>query len=257
MKQFVLMMTVAALMSSQNVLAQNRVKNLYTEAQTLKVEQVVNTEQTVQVNRYLFAGYNTLCLPMSLDANQLESAAAGVKVERLAAIRQDGNVLSLLFVDCTTEGIEAGVPYLIYSPKAQYLRAKNTEANGFDTEVKTIRMTDGNGNQVAFGSSWNLRTKDGLYGIPAKQDKAILESVLTRTNGEQSFLPTRCGFSWEQQSATAGKLEIKHVSMGEVTAIRTAISDEQGDGSVYDLNGRRVNGNGKGLYIQNGKKVVR
>lgn len=257
MKQFVLMMTVAALMSSQNVLAQNRVKNLYTEAQTLKVEQVVNTEQTVQVNRYLFAGYNTLCLPMSLDANQLESAAAGVKVERLAAIRQDGNVLSLLFVDCTTEGIEAGVPYLIYSPKAQYLRAKNTEANGFDTEVKTIRMTDDNGNQVAFGSSWNLRTKDGLYGIPAKQDKAILESVLTRTNGEQSFLPTRCGFSWEQQSTTAGKLEIKHVSMGEVTAIRTAISDEQGDGSVYDLNGRRVNGNGKGLYIQNGKKVVR
>ena len=257
MKQFVLMMTVAALMSSQNVLAQNRVKNLYTEAQTLKVEQVVNTEQTVQVNRYLFAGYNTLCLPMSLDANQLESAAAGVKVERLAAIRQDGNVLSLLFVDCTTEGIEAGVPYLIYSPKAQYLRAKNTEANGFDTEVKTIRMTDGNGNQVAFGSSWNLRTKDGLYGIPANQDKAILESVLTRTNGEQSFLPTRCGFSWEQQSATAGKLEIKHVSMGEVTAIRTAISDEQGDGSVYDLNGRRVNGNGKGLYIQNGKKVIK
>ena len=257
MKQFVLMMTVAALMSSQNVLAQNRVKNLYTEAQTLKVEQVVNTEQTVQVNRYLFAGYNTLCLPMSLDANQLESAAAGVKVERLAAIRQDGNVLSLLFVDCTTEGIEAGVPYLIYSPKAQYLRAKNTEANGFDTEVKTIRMTDDNGNQVAFGSSWNLRTKDGLYGIPAKQDKAILESVLTRTNGEQSFLPTRCGFSWEQQSATAGKLEIKHVSMGEVTAIRTAISDEQGDGSVYDLNGRRVNGNGKGLYIQNGKKVIK
>ena len=257
MKQFVLMMTVAALMSSQNVLAQNRVKNLYTEAQTLKVEQVVNTEQTVQVNRYLFAGYNTLCLPMSLDANQLESAAAGVKVERLAAIRQDGNVLSLLFVDCTTEGIEAGVPYLIYSPKAQYLRAKNTEANGFDTEVKTIRMTDDNGNQVAFGSSWNLRTKDGLYGIPAKQDKAILESVLTRTNGEQSFLPTRCGFSWEQQSATAGKLEIKHVSMGEVTAIRTAISDEQGDGSVYDLNGRRVNGNGKGLYIQNGKKAIK
>jgi len=257
MKQYVLTMIVAALMGSQNVLAQNRVKNLYTEAQTLKVEQVLNTDQTVQVNRYLFAGYNTLCLPMSLDANQLEGAAAGVKVERLAAIRQTGNVLQLLFVDCTAEGIEAGVPYLIYSPKAQYLRAKNTEANGFDTEAKTVRMTDDNGNQVAFGSSWNLRTKDGLYGIPAKQDKAILESVLTRTNGEQSFLPTRCGFSWEQQSATAGKMEIKHVGLGEVTAIRSAVSGQQSDGNVYDLNGRQVSGNGKGLYIQNGKKVVR
>ena len=80
MKQFVLMMTVAALMSSQNVLAQNRVKNLYTEAQTLKVEQVVNTEQTVQVNRYLFAGYNTLCLPMSLTAEQIENLVNCISV---------------------------------------------------------------------------------------------------------------------------------------------------------------------------------
>ena len=257
MKQIVLAMMAAALFNVQTATAQKRVKTLYTETQTLKVEQIQDTETPVQVNRYLYAGYNTLCLPMTLNAEQLAATAKDIRVERLEAIRQEGSTLQLFFVDCTSEGIQAGVPYLIFSPTHQYLKARNTDASLINTEIHAIRMDDGQGNRVTFSSSWNKREKNGLYGIPAQQNVEILESVLIRTSGEQSFLPTRCGFSWEQQSATAGKLEIKHVSMGEVTAIRTAISDEQGDGSVYDLNGRRVNGNGKGLYIQNGKKVVR
>ena len=259
MKQIVLTMMALATICTQTATAQKRVSNLYTETQTLKVEQVQNTDNPVQVNRYLFAGYNTLCLPMTLSAEQFAAAAKDVRIERLTAIRQVGTTVQLCFVDCTNDGIEAGVPYLIFSPTRQYLRAKNTEANAINAELKTIRMDDGQGNQVSFASSWTSRQKNGLYGIPAKQDVEILESVLVRTTEELSFLPTRCGFSWEQQSATAQKLEIVHMNAAEATAISqlSANTQHQTSNTYYDLNGRRVNGTAKGLYIKDGKKVVK
>lgn len=256
MKHFVLTLAAAALMFSQGAVAQNRVRNLSTETSSLQVEQVMNTDQTVQVSRYLFAGYNTLCLPMSLSAEQFAKTAPNVKVEKLAAIGQEGSTLCLYFVDCTDKGIEAGMPYLIFSPTTQYLRVKNTDANGFSADAKAVRLADNNGNQVCFSSSWNTRVTEGLYGIPAQQNVKILESVLIRTSGEQAFRPTRCGFNWEAQSPNATKLEIKHVSSSDVTAINAAKVDNA-SGDVYDLQGRRLNSKpAKGVIIQNGRKVA-
>ena len=259
MKHLVLTLAAAAMICSQSATAQNRVKNLYTETQKLNVEQVMNSEQTVQLSRYFMAGYNTLCLPMTMDAAQLAEAAKDLRIERMVAIRQEGNTLCLYFTDCTQEGIEAGVPYLVFSPTAQYMRVRNTEVNMVNDDLQVIRMNDSQGNQVAFSSSWNLRTKEGLYGIPAKQNVAVLESVLISTTSDQSFLPTRCGFSWEQQSATATNLEIKHISASEATAITTVGNDKKvASQEAYDLNGRRLAaGAKKGLYIQGGKKIVK
>ncbi len=258
MKQFLLAMTVAALTLSQHVTAQNRTLSLSADTRQLKVEQLQNTQQTVRLSRYLFAGYNTLCLPVSMSAEQLAAAASDLKVERLAGIRQVGADVQLYFVDCTADGVEAGVPYLIYSPSRQYLRVKNTDVQLINDAIRTIRLNDGQGNQIAFGSSWTMRQEDGLYGIPAKQDKEILESILVRTTAEQSFLPTRCGFSWEQQSGTASRLVIMHASASDVTAITAAKVDNAAGDAVYDLNGRSMSSPGqKGIYIQNGRKVVR
>lgn len=255
MKHYLFAMAMAAMLGSQSATAQNKVKNLYAESQSLKVEQVENQAQSVQLNRYLFAGYNTLCLPMSLSASQLN--ASNIRAERLTAIRQEGSTLCLYFVDCTDEGLEAGVPYLIYSPVKQYLRIKNTDANRIDSELKTIRFSDDKGNQIAFGSSWEKRSKNGLYGIPAKQNVTPLESVLVRTTEDLSFLPTRCGFNWESQSESADKLEIRHATASEVTAISTLTSDAvKSLGDAYDLSGRRITQTTKGISIVNGKKIV-
>lgn len=255
-KSLLVMMATAMMCISAN--AQNRVKYVYADVAKLNVSQLENTDQTVQISRYLFAGYNTLCLPMSLSAEQLEAAVPGLKVERLAAIQQEGTTLNLYFTECTSEGIEAGMPYLIFSPKAQYMRVRNTESDGIDTELKTVRMGDNKGNQVAFGSSWETRTKEGLYGIPAKQNVAVLESVLVSTTDEQSFLPTRCGISWEMKSGSADNLVIRHAAAGEVTAIKAVGTDSKQSNDVYDLNGRRIaTPTQKGIYIQGGKKVIK
>lgn len=257
MKHLVLTMVLATAVST-TAFAQNKVKNIYANSSRLNVEMLQNSSQTIQLNRYFFAGYNTLCLPMSLTADQVAAAATDLKVERMAAIRQEGSTLKLYFVDCTNEGIQAGVPYLVYSPKAQYLRVKNTEVPSVDNDLKVVRMSDGQGNTVSFGSAWESIEKMGRYGIPAKQDVTPLESVLVRTSADKTFLPTRCGFTWDEQAPTAANLEISHAaSMGDVTAILAVAQDKAVDGDAYNLQGRKVTKTTKGIRIQNGKKVVK
>ena len=256
MKHFALTLVVLAAMSVPS-LAQAPVRTMSASTNKLNVEQLQNESQNVQLSRYFFAGYNTLCLPMSLTAEQLSAAAKDLTVERLAAIRQEGNVLNLYFVDCTSEGIQAGVPYLVYSPTSQYLRARTADALRVDTSLKAVRMSDAEGNVVTFSSSWEAIAKEGRYGIPAQQNVTPLESVLIRTEADKTFLPTRCGFSWDKQSSTASELRICHAAMGEVNAI-TGVEKTQTDVDTYDLSGRKVVGNQKkGIYVVGGEKVIK
>lgn len=256
MKQLVLLMIVAMGLST-TALAQKRVKNIYASSSKLDIEMMQSSDQTIQLNRYFYAGYNTLCLPFSLTAEQVAVAAKDLRVERLAGIQQEGATLNLYFVDCTDEGIQAGIPYLIYSPTSQYLQVKNTDILDFDKELKSVRMSDDNGNVVTFGSSWESIEKVGRYGIPAKQDVTPLESVLVRTEADKTFLPTRCGFTWVQQAASASDLKIQHAAnKGEVTAILGVKLNNTTGSNSYDLQGHKTTKNAKGILIQDGKKTI-
>ncbi len=232
MKHFTLLLMAAATVCT-SAFAQNKAKNIYTSSTSLNIEALQNQAQPVVLNRTLYAGYNTICLPVSLNAAQLQAAAKDVQVERLEVIRQEGSTLNMYFLDCTNEGIQAGVPYLIFSPTFQTLRANTSDASGFSTELQSITKTDGQGNTVTFGSSWETLKVEGRYGIPAQQDTYVLESVLIRTEGDKAFLPTRCGFTWDQQSSDATALEIMHVTSLE--DITTSIEKLQQTGATVDV----------------------
>lgn len=256
MKRILLSLMAIATFSMPSM-AQNSVRNLYTSSNTLDCKQIQST-QTVQLNRYLFAGYNTLCVPMSVSNEQLQQVSPGIRLERMVGIQQEGNTLNLCFIDCTNEGIQAGVPYLIFSPKTQNLRLKNTEATDLNDNLTTVRLSDNIGNTVSFGSSWQAISKDGLYGIPAKQEAKILESILIRTDADKVILPTRCGFNWENQSASATDIVIRHIqSLDEVTGINELNDNSSNNKSMYDLSGRKISTAKKGVVIQNGKKVIK
>lgn len=265
MKHFTLALVAAAAFCSQ-AFAQNKVKTLYTAGETLNVS-LLNDEQPVQINRTLFAGYNTICLPMSLTAAQLQAAAKDVQVERLISISQEGSALNLYFLDCTNEGIEAGTPYLIYSPTLQTLRVKSTESADVNTALKCITKTDAQGNQISFGSSWESVQVPGRYGIPAMQESDELQSILICTSGDKTFLPTRCGFTWDSQSPTAQTLEIKHITdaAGQETCIRD-LKTQNAVVDIYNAQGAQVKANTninkalqtlpRGIYVINGLKVA-
>ena len=224
---------MAAATICTSTFAQPRAKYVYTSSTTLNVEALQDQAQPAILTRTLFAGYNTICLPMSLNAEQLQAAAKDVQVERLEMVRQEGSTLNMYFLDCTNEGIEAGVPYLIFSPTFQTLRANTENASGFSTELKSVTKSDGAGNTVTFGSSWEMLKVEGRYGIPAQQDTYILESILIRTEGDKAFLPTRCGFTWDEQTSTAQALEIKHVTSLE--DVGTSIEKLQATNAKVDV----------------------
>lgn len=247
MRHFTLLLMAAATICT-NAFAQNRAKNIYTSTTELNLEVLQNQAQPVVLNRTLFAGYNTICLPMSLSAEQLQAAAKDVQVERLETIRQEGSTLNMYFLDCTNEGIEAGVPYLIFSPTFQTLHANTTESLGISTELQSITKSDGAGNTVTFGSSWEMLKVEGRYGIPAQQDTYILESVLIRTEGDKAFLPTRCGFTWDEQTSTASALEIKHVT--SLSDIETSIEKLQQTGAKVDIY------NAQGTLVMSGTSIT-
>ncbi|MBQ7495537.1 MAG: T9SS type A sorting domain-containing protein [Bacteroidaceae bacterium] len=265
MKKFTLLLMAAAMICG-NAMAQNRVKNIYTFASRLNLAELEVPAQTVQMHRTLLAGYNTLCLPMSLDAEQLQAAAADVQVERLAAVRQEGSTLCLYFLDCTAEGIEAGVPYLIFTPKTQNLRASTANARLVSTDIMPVTMTDGQGNRVTFTSSWQSLQGDGRFGIPAKQDVDVLQSILIRTEPDKTFLPTRCGVIWEQQAPTATRLEIRHITSldGIATSLET-LKAKNALVDIYDVKGQLVRRAApataveslpSGIYVIGGRKVA-
>ena len=266
MKHFTLALVAVAAFCSQSF-AQNKVKNLYASGSTLNVSLLNNNEQPVQINRTLFAGYNSICLPMSLSAEQLQAAAKDVQVERLISIGQEGSTLNMYFLDCTNEGIEAGVPYLIYSPTMQTLRANSTNAESVSTDLKCITKTDAEGNQITFGSSWESVQVEGRYGIPAMQETDELQSILICTNGDKTFLPTRCGFTWDAKSVTAQTLEIKHIT--DVAGEETCIKDLQSldaEVDIYNVQGAMVQSKANinkamktlpnGIYVIKGMKVA-
>lgn len=259
------LMTAAALCVP--ALAQQKAKNIYTSSSVLNLETLETPGQATTLHRTLLAGYNSICLPMTLNADQLQQAAPGVQLERLAKIQQEGNTLTLVFLDCTAEGMQAGTPYLIYSPKLQTLKATSTQATGVSTQLHSVTKTDGEGNQVTFGSSWESLRVEGRYGIPAQQDVYPLQSVLVRTDADKTFLPTRCGFTWDRQAATATELAIKHVTSLDGTA--TSIEQLQAQNAtedVYDTQGnlvlKQTNINSalqslpRGIYVIRGQKVA-
>ena len=240
MKHITLLLMAAASICT-STFAQGRAKNIYASSARLNVEALQDQTQPVNINRTLYAGYNTICLPMNLSAEQLLAAAKDVQIEQLASIRQEGNTLNLYFLDCTSEGIKAGVPYLIFSPTIQTLRASTQNASGINTELISVSKSDGEGNTVTFGSSWETLMVAGRYGIPAQQDTYVLESVLIRTEGDKAFLPTRCGFTWDQQASTATALEIKHVtSLEDVETSIEKLEQTSATVDVYNAQGTIV-----------------
>lgn len=267
MKHFTLVLMVVAACCSSAFAQKKVARSIYASRSSIDVTQMQDVNQPVVLNRILFAGYNTLCLPMSLTPEQLQSAARDVQLERLAAVGQEGTTLNLYFMDCTAEGLKAGVPYLIYSPTTQYLRARTAEASSVSEQLSPLTLSDQLGNRVTFTSSWNEFAGDGRYGIPAKQDTEELQSILSCTQPDQRFLPTRCGFIWEQRSASASELRIKHVM--SLADIQTDIQQLKGENAivdVYDTAGtlvrKQVSINEalstlpRGIYVIGGEKVL-
>lgn len=219
------------------------------------VEAAENANVTLKRTLYKDGGWNTLCLPFSLTDAQAK-AAFGDDVELRTLESVSGNTLT--FASAT--GITAGVPYLI---KVNKVAGDNTYTF---TGVTTIAVKD----ETDFGISEKGDVEFvGIYspadvsvwGTAGKENALFLGAA-------NKFYKAKAGTTMKAfrafflVPASTDIQALRAVIDGTTTGIDDLnIDTVKADGRVYNLNGQCVGysleGLKAGIYIQNGKKVIK
>lgn len=209
-----------------------------------------NADKTVNVNltRTLKADvWNTFCVPF--DVTVEGSPLEGATIKQIASVteKDDGAVIN--FVDAPAT-LEAGNAYLVRTTTA----IVNPTFNG--VTVKNVTPTNCSGNEkyqlIGIYSPLNIdASRHGkVFGIN-NQDKLAKVKENTSIKGMRAYFLLA-------NSATAAKLNFG----GELTGIDAVDNGEAVmTGKVYNLNGQYVGnsleGLKKGVYVVNGKKVLK
>lgn len=209
-----------------------------------------NADKTVNVKltRTLKADvWNTFCVPF--DVTVAGSPLEGATIKQIASVteKDDGAVINFKDAPAT---LEAGKAYLVRTATA----IVNPTFNG--VTVKNVDPTNcsGNENYQLIGIYSPLKIDASLYGKVFginNQDKLAKVKENTSIKGMRAYFLLA-------NSATAAKLNFG----GELTGIDAVDNGEAVmTGKVYNLNGQYVGnsleGLKKGVYVVNGKKVLK
>lgn len=205
-------------------------------------------ECNVTIGRTLQAGgWNTFCAPFEISSAQIESVfGAGVKVRELSSSSLSNDVLTLNFAEATT--IEAGKPYLVKVASAVADPVFNgvTVVEGTTTtetaEVNFIPVM--NPTELTAGDKSVLFIKGGnsltYPTATANMNGFRAYFQLLNANNARSF-----NMNFDDGETATGIIELTNTNSTNAT------------NSYYDLQGRKVANPTKGLYIVNGKKIVK
>ena len=202
----------------------------------------------VTTNRTLKAGqWSTLCLPFDLSEAQVANAGI-TAVQTLSGITLDGETGFVTFAPAV--GMEAGKPYLVKV-------AKNTQLSFSDVLVKAAAPEAVEVDGAIMQGSYHRVTLENAYYISG--DKFYFADVPVPSKGFRASI------------VLMGAAAVKSLVIGvdNATGVEDAksVADSEAPVDVYTLNGVRVksgvsasqalNGLRKGVYIVNGKKVVK
>lgn len=209
-----------------------------------------NADKTVNVKltRTLKADvWNTFCVPF--DVTVEGSPLEGATIKQIASVteKDDGAVIN--FVDAPAT-LEAGKAYLVRTATA----IVNPTFYGVTVKNVTPANCSGNENYQLVGIYSPLNIDASLYGKVFginNQDKLAKVKENTSIKGMRAYFLLA-------NSATAAKLNFG----GELTGIDAVDNGEAVmTGKVYNLNGQYVGnsleGLKKGVYVVNGKKVLK
>lgn len=215
-----------------------------TKEETSKfLEKNINkTIDIVTLTRTLVADkWNTFCVPFETEIAGTELDGATVKT--IGTV--EGNVINL--VDATK--IEAGVPYLVMPTTESIV---NPTFKSVTISV-TTPIVKGNADYKFVGTYSPKKITEGefgtIWGVTA-------EGKLAKINANTTMKGLRAYFVFPTNAAAA-KLNFDD----ETTGINNIETNAAVNGKVYNLNGQYVgnslNGLKKGIYVVNGKKVIK
>jgi hypothetical protein len=211
-------------------------------------------EANVTLTRSLTAnGWNTFAVPFDISNSLIlgMKVILGMEVKQLSSSSFDGKTLTLNFTDATS--IEAGKPYLVKVNTNYDFSSVGPFGN---VEVSKSPVTV----ETAYVDFVPTLGKTTIQGVDAA-DVLFLAAGNTLKNPSQ--MPSdmkgfRAYFRLKNVPAEARALAL---NLGdEATGITVTDGTEDTDDAAarYDLQGRKVKKAAlKGIYIQNGKKVIK
>lgn len=196
----------------------------------------------IKLTRTLVANkWNTFCVPFETEI--AGTALEGATVKTIGTVV--GNVINL--EDATK--IEAGVPYLV---KPTTGNIENPTFKGVTISV-TTPVEKGNTDYKFVGTYSPKTITEGDFG---KIWGVTADGKLAKINANTTMKGLRAYFVFPTTTAAA-KLNFD----GETTGINNIETNATVNGKVYNLNGQYVgnslNGLKKGIYVVNGKKVIK
>lgn len=209
-----------------------------------------NADKIVNVNltRTLKADvWNTFCVPFNVTV--AGSPLEGAIIKQIASVEEKTDCAVINFEDAPAT-LEAGKAYLVRTATA----IVNPTFNGVTVKNVTPTNCSGNDNYQLIGIYSPLNIDASLYGKVFginNQDKLAKVKENTSIKGLRAYFLLA-------NSATAAKLNFG----GELTGIDAVDNGEAVmTGKVYNLNGQYVGnsleGLKKGVYVVNGKKVLK
>ncbi len=221
------------------------------------IKKYAGKKMNVTLNRYIFKGWNTISLPISMSEAEVNATfGSDCKLEKLVGVENNGTGVVLNFQNCKAEGIKANTPYILHyagESGSKKIQAENAEVQEGESAITFTAA--GTGETVTMAAAQMQTEAQGLYGILAKDNaEAAFVNVDNTTNG---FYATRCYVKLSGGNSTL--LTTNHLAEGEVTSIN-AIAKQGEQVEVYNLSGVKVadsvQGLQKGIYVVKGKKVM-
>lgn len=204
----------------------------------------------VTLKRTFADGWNGLVLPFDMTIDEAKAKFNATDVKDFAGITTSTEGTTLNFTDATE--IKAGKPVMI-------------KTSSTDTEY-TIKNAWLPGTELTGVSKENGDVKYTFTGTYAEENLA--GKVFTLINGKYFYnydgtestvkaKSFRAYFLNETPETAAAKSKIIGFNLdGDTTGISEIKAGSKNDGKMFDMQGRRVLSPAKGLYIQNGKKVI-
>ena len=215
---------------------------------TAKLEEWDGYEADVTMTRTLVAGsWNTFAMPFTISSSTLNTL--GITAKKLVSSSLTDGTLTLNFEDA--ENIEAGKPYLV-----KVSADLSFKDNTFNSFIVSKTATNTETDAVDFIPTLGATTIEG------SDTKAVLFLAAGNKLKNPTELPAnmkgfRAYFQLKGEAALAKSFSIDFGD-GETTGINlTPAPSPKGEGGIYTLDGRRISkATQKGVYIQNGKKVI-
>lgn len=215
-----------------------------TTANTLPTE---DGYYNVTSNRKLSAGkWNTICLPYDMTADEM--AAAKITAARsISGLEADGDHSTISFAEATC--IKAGKPYIVMVSETVTLGGENILVRA---KSPVSVMFDGG---LSMTGTYAPTTLNGSYYISS--NKFYYADVDVPMKGYRAYINAPSGVQVKSFDIDMMETGIEQIENGKLNIENSP---------VYDLAGRKVNvqsstynlqSTKKGIYIVNGKKVIK